>query len=735
MTDTPSSGETLLSSPVEKLAHVGTRNLARLKRLGIATVRDLLWHLPVRYEDYSAVTPIDSIQPGEKVNIQGEVVKISTRRIFSAGRRFGGSSRFGLTITDAIIQDQSGAIKAVWFNQPYVENSLIEGSMVSLAGKVTENKRYGTYLASPTYEKITTDSGGEAVHELRHTAGLVPIYPETEGVTSKYLRFLIKPVLDQLELPDPLPVSLLKKYGFMDLVEAVRTIHYPKKADDATEAKERLAFDDLLLFQLKALLERRKMNQLKSTALPFQQDLIVSFIDTLPFTLTQDQKVAAWEILKDLQRPFPMNRLLEGDVGSGKTVVALIAAVQAAAHNHQTAFMAPTEVLAVQHNNTIVQLVKGRAINVGLLTGSEAQLNGTPITKPELKKKIASGDVGIVIGTHAVIQKDVRFSRLAVVVIDEQHRFGVSQRFALVRGSSEEVIPHLLSMTATPIPRTLALTIFGDLDISIIKEKPKNRQPIITRLVSPLDRKASYEFIHKQVKAGRQVFVICPRIAASENGGGPRPAGAGSQFKPLSQSKLVWSEVKAVEEEYARLSKEIFPDLKVAMLHGKMKPKDKQQIMHEFKNGWHDILVSTSVIEVGVDVPNASIMMIESAERFGLAQLHQFRGRVGRDSHQSYCFLFTSGDTGSSSRLNALVKSDDGFVLAEKDMAIRGPGEFFGTKQSGLADLAMAALANVELIKKSRLEARLMLKEDPSLKKHPLLAQRLDEFQKITHFE
>ncbi len=739
-----------LHLPVEKLKNVGTRNAPRLHRLGIKNLKDLLWHLPVRYEDYSETTPISDIALDQKVNIQGEVIKITTKKLFPRLRQgFGGQAR-GMFITNAIIKDLTGAVKAVWFNQPFIENQLSEGAFVSLAGKVKVDKN-GTYLSSPTYERIMNYEsriGNQEINNsqfairnsiLKHTKGLVPVYPETDGVTSKYLRFLIKPILSDLNLKDPTPDAILKKHNFPSLPEAIKNIHFPNSEEEARAARERLAFDDLMLFQIKALLERRKLNQLKSAQISFNEELIKNFISGLPFELTKDQKIALFEILKDLEKKYPMNRLMEGDVGSGKTVVALIAAYQTAKAGYQTVFLAPTEVLAGQHFKTMSSLVNDGGIKIGLLTASISKINNEDISKKVFKEKIVSGGIDIIIGTHAVLQKDVSFGKLALLVIDEQHRFGIKQRAKLVKNNG--FVPHLLSMTATPIPRTLALTIYGDLDISIIREKPRNRQKIVTKIINSSQRQEAYRFIREEAQKGRQIFVVCPRIEPSEAMGdklqaiSQNPKGLKLKAYNLKLSSL-WQEVKAVEDEYKKLSQEIFPDLKVAMLHGKMKPKEKNQIMNEFKDGWHNILVSTSVIEVGVDVSNATIMMIESAERFGLAQLHQFRGRVGRGEHQSYCLLFSSsGEKSVNQRLKALAICDDGFELAEKDMAIRGPGEFMGTKQSGMPDLAMASLANIDLIKKARAEARLLLKENPSLSNYPLLKNRLEEFQKMTHFE
>ncbi len=736
-----------LSTPVEKLRNVGARNLPRLHKLGIKTVRDLLWHLPARYEDYSQIIPISDLAFDQKATIQGQVVKIDSRRIFP--RR--------LTIVEAIIEDDSGSIKAVWFNQPYIATTLIEGTRVSLAGAVKLDKR-GLYMASPSYEKLRDND--YHVYNLTHTHGLIPVYPETEGISSKYLRFLIKPILSEVALEDHLSPDVQDRNQLIDITTALQKVHYPLTLAEADQAKERLAFDELLLFQIKSLLERRKLNQLKSPAISFDKEFVTDLISRLPFELTKDQKIAAWEILKDLEKSYPMNRLMEGDVGSGKTVVALIAAAQTAHAGYQTVFLAPTEVLAQQHMETIRALVAHTDLEVALVTGSTAWSTYSLGSKSEIKRRIAKGQAKIIIGTHALIQKDVLFDKLALVVIDEQHRFGVNQRATLIKNSSSDLVPHLLSMTATPIPRTLALTIYGDLDVSIIKEKPKNRQKIQTRIVPPSGRSEAYHFIRSEVKAGRQVFVICPRIEMAEkpsqaealpsgpsSGRGPAlrggtdgtgSPGLGREGK-LSAKQLKFSlaaEMKAVQEEYKKLSENIFPDLKVAMLHGKMKPKEKTDIMARFKEGFADILVSTSVIEVGVDVPNATVMMIENADHFGLAQLHQFRGRIGRGVHQSYCLLFTtSAEKTSNQRLKALVATDDGFLLAEKDMAIRGPGEFFGSQQSGLPDLAMAALANVELIKKSRTEARLILKDDPNLNNHPALKQQLQRLQALVHFE
>lgn len=717
----PSTAGPDLSTPITAVRSVGARSAARLAKLGIRTVRQLLWHLPSRYEDYSQAVPIANVTPGEKQSIQGEVIAIASRHIWP--RR--------MTITTATLQDTTGAIRAVWFNQPYLEETLAQGTTVSVAGKVVLDKR-GLYLSNPIYEKV--GAVGAESGNLQHTGRLIPIYPETEGVTSKFLRYLVQPILEHLDIPDPLPESIRRQYDLADLSDALRVVHYPESVEAVPAARERLAFDDLLLLQLKALRERRLVNQLKASRVPMDAGYMRSLIAKLPFELTKDQRVATLEVLRDMERSYPMNRLLEGDVGSGKTAVALLAAFHAARNGHQTVILAPTEVLATQHYRTLQTLVGGvQGVGTALITGSGAMLAGKPAGKPAAKKAVATGAAHIVIGTHALIEQDVKLKNPALVVVDEQHRFGVQQRAALVKGDrgSSALVPHLLSMTATPIPRTLAMTIFGDLDISILREKPAGRLPIRTSIVTSSERNDVYDFIRGQVREGRQVFVICPAIELSAP---VAPVSAGATLKQTRLSAL-WAQVKAVEDEYAKLSRDIFPDLKVAMLHGRMKAAQKQTVMREFKDGWHDILVATSVIEVGVDVPNATIMLVEGADRFGLAQLHQFRGRVGRAGHQSYCFLFATDDTTGNRRLQAMTTSDDGFLLAEQDMRIRGPGEFFGIKQSGMPDLTMAALANVDLIKKARAAARAIMKSDPELKRNPLLAAQVKEIQMFSHFE
>lgn len=717
-----------LGTPIENLKYVG-RNLPRLKKLGIKTVKDLLYHFPARYDDWTEQGKIEDVKPNEKISLIGKVAKIENKRIFP--RR--------MVLTTASIEDETGKVKAVWYNQPFLVSTIKPGRLISVSGKVKLDK-YGVYLQNPAYEMISeknknfnfasrgaaaprigeigeeSEGGSGSLRGFKHTAGLIPVYPETEGITSRYLRFLIKPILKMAgSAPDFLPKEISERQKLYDVKTALNEIHFPSILNNAEEARRRFAFEELFLLQLKALSERKKNQKQKAVPIEFNRDLIKNFVSSLPFELTNAQRLALWEILKDLEKPYPMNRLLNGDVGSGKTVVAAAAALEAAKAGFRAAVMAPTEVLANQHFQTFSKVLKNSVVKIGLITSSGIKGDGL------------SAD--IVVGTHSLIQEDVSLKNLALAVIDEQHRFGVEQRATILKNNSL-FAPHLLSMTATPIPRTLALTVYGDLDISILNEMPKGRQVIETKLIQPNDRKKAYEFIRQQVKKGRQVFVICPRIEDNQQ---QTTDNLRQKRGQLSLKDYLKYEVKAVKAEYKKLSEEVFKDLKVAMLHGKMKSKEKEEIMSKFKNRDFDILVATSVIEVGVDVPNAAIMMIEGAERFGLAQLHQFRGRVGRGAYKSYCLLFTESPlVASTRRLDALLKTNDGFKLAEMDLKIRGPGEFTGTKQSGIPDLAMASLANINLIKQARTEAKFILKD---LNKYPLVSKKLSEFTKQVHFE
>lgn len=720
--------EIQLKTDLSSIPGMGLKFISKLQKLGIRTVKDLLWHFPFRYEDYSKIVPVGELAVDQSATIQGMINQITTRRTWKKN----------LYITEAIIVDETGGIKAVWFNQPYVTNILKQGHYYNFAGKVTKSNRE-IYIASPSYEPIDSVRKGEA----KHTAGLIPIYPETRGLTSKGLRFLIKPILKTLEpVEDFLPEEILKANKLPSLHVAIKRMHFPLQAADAVGAKKRFAFENLFLLQLNNLKMKMQIAKEPTLKMDIPQSELAQMIQQLPFQLTASQKTSLEEIAADLAGNKPMNRLLQGDVGSGKTVIAAIAALITAKNNAQTAFMAPTEVLASQHYRTITKTFSQFNGGIALLTANRSELsfgekNDRKMTKAKLLKEISAGNVKIIIGTHAVIQKGVSFANLGMAIVDEQHRFGVNQRAALLKnkesglpgqagGQEKFIIPHFLSMSATPIPRTLSLTVFGDLDLSTITELPPGRKEIITKIAAPENRKKAEAFIREQIKAGRQAFVICPRIEPGEV----------KEGEILTEAKKKALELKSVNVEFERLSKKIFPDLKVSSLHGKMKGKEKDQIMRDFHDKKYDILVSTSVIEVGVDVPNATIMMIEGADRFGLSQLYQFRGRVGRGEHQSYCLLFSGSESLTViKRLESLIDAKNGFELAEKDLQMRGPGQFLGDKQTGLPDVAMDALQDILLVKATRDSAKEILSNDPELSNHPALLARFQEFQKKIHLE
>jgi ATP-dependent DNA helicase RecG len=711
-----------LDTPLSEVYGIGPRFLARFKNLKVETVGDLLWHFPSRYEDFSQIFKIAELKAGQQATIQGIITNVNLRR----------SWQRKMFLVEALVSDETGSIRAIWFNQPYLKNVLRKSKIASFSGKVTISKNK-LYLSNPAYEFINDFEGSV---ETKHTGRLVPIYPETRGLTSKGIRYLVDSILKGLgEIPDFLPDSVLKINKFPEIDLAIRQIHFPENLEEAKKAKRRFAFEDLFLLQLTNVLQRLKLNQEKAVALKTDIDWLKNITSQLPFELTITQKKSLWEIIQDLEKSRPMNRLLQGDVGSGKTIVAAIAALAAAKEDKQTVFMAPTEILANQHYQTFIKFFPNFNKGLALITSAQSKIfygDGleTDAKKSEVLKDIISGKIKVIIGTHALIQKEVAFKDLILVVIDEQHRFGVSQRAKLLKNN--RLIPHFLSMSATPIPRTLSLSIFGDLDLSMITELPKDRKTIITKVVAPTNRDKAYAFIRGQVKKGRQVFVICPRIEL------PSAEELMGQKVGLSwQSRAFQNlEVKAVKEEYEKLKNKVFPDLRVAMLHGKMKAKDKELLMRQFKDGKIDILVSTSVVEVGVDVPNAVIMMIEGAERFGLAQLYQFRGRVGRGVHQSFCFLFTDSLAKTTQqRLNSIVEAKNGLELAEKDLEIRGPGEFLGETQTGMPDLAMKALQNPDLVKTSREAALEIIQKDPKLTDYPLLREKLKKFFKEVHLE
>jgi len=685
-----------LQTSIEQLNRVGKTLAGRLSHLGIRTAGDLLYYFPFRYEDFSRVVPIDALQEGEGVTVRGKIEVIASKRTFRRRK----------IITEAIITDTSGSVRIVWFNQPYITKVLKPGDDIFLSGKMTRDM-LGPQLVSPSYEKANKET-------TTHTARLVPIYPVTEGLTQKQIRFLVSQVLPLAkEGKEWLPAEILEKFDLAPLVDALSGIHFPVDETNLKQSTERLKFDELFLLQLKAELARRNKILVHAPTLRFKEKEIKDLVESLPFTLTKTQKISAWEILQDLEKKTPMNRLLSGDVGSGKTVVAAMAMYSTALNGHQAVLMAPTEILAFQHYNSLCKLL-GRKLKIGLRTNSKWGINGHEYKnssslgqKKEFAEKLEAGEIELVVGTHALLSEGIEFKKLGLVIVDEQHRFGVEQR-KTIKEKGRGV--HFLSMTATPIPRSLALMIYGDLDVSIINEMPPGRKKIITRLVEPLNRQKAYDFIYEQIKRGRQAFVICSLI--EEKDGDDR---------------------KTVLSEYEKLSKQIFPDLKIGFLHGKMKGKEKDVVMAKFKDKEIDILVSTSVVEVGVDIPNASVMMIEGAERFGLAQLHQFRGRVGRAEHQSYCLLFAEDlSKKAEERLKFFEKTLDGFKLAEKDLEMRGPGEVYGTEQSGDMNLRLAKLTDKEIIKKAR-EAALLVSDN--LDNFPLLFKKVKEWEDRVHLE
>ena len=709
-----------LSTPIEKAPRINAPLANKLKRLGIKTARDLLFHFPSRYEDFSNLKQIKELALGETATIHGVIKKIVNIRTF----------RKKMFITEAMIDDSTGTIKSVWFNQPFLAKTLKAGVKISLAGKIAEGPK-GLYVQNPAYEKI------ENFSQNIHTGGLIAVYPETEGLTSRWIRFLIKNYIFLVEnIEETLPEETLYRQNLWGIKKAIREIHYPGSKDGVKKAQRRFAFEEMLATQLRTIKEKIKLKDNLSPAIKPNIELIKKFVLTLPFKLTDAQRRSLWEIMQDLSKSRPMNRLLEGDVGSGKTIVAAASSLLTAKAGFQVAYLAPTEILASQHFATFKKILSEFGVSIGLCTSSQKKclIGGEAEEKTLLPKFIENG-LDIVIGTHAILNDKIKFKNLGLVIIDEQHRFGVEQRAELTKHetNNRSIIPHFLSMTATPIPRTLALTIYGDLDLSILDELPKDRKSIITSIVKHSERNEAYEFIRNEIKKGRQAFVICPRIEI--------PAGETNDKGMVKkyQQKFFRAELKAVKEEYKKLSENIFPDLRVAMLHGKMKPKEKEAVMKKFAGTKDkhetDILVSTSVVEVGVDVPNATVMLIEGAETFGLSQLHQFRGRIGRSEHQSYCFLFTTGDEDPGSRLKAVVHAKNGFELAEKDLEIRGPGDVFGIRQSGVPDIVLKNLNDPKLLRESRQEAIALTQKDSSLKKYPTLLKKIAEMERVVHFE
>jgi ATP-dependent DNA helicase RecG len=703
-----------LDSPISSINRLSPDHVEGLRRLRISTIAELLRHFPTRYADAREEAHVANVEKGAPVTIFGVMEKVTVKRSFKGH----------IPMTEGRVADDTGTMRCIWFNQAYIGKMYPDGTKVKVSGIAQEDSR-GVFLSNPTIERLIelpehTDSlfASSVAPEF-----LTPIYPETKGVSSLYLYTLIKKavqggVLD--EVVDPVPEAILKKLHLPTLKDALLYIHFPKTVDLTVAARKRFAFEEIFYMQIKQYQEKVEAKHSYSYPITTSPKDIKDFISSFSFTPTDAQTSAIKSILEDLKRSDPMGRLLEGDVGSGKTFVAAVIAyaiLQTRATENgqrlQVAYMAPTEILAKQHFESFINFFKGTGIEIGLLTGSGCKKypsksadEVTDISRAQLVKWLESGNVSIVIGTHALIQKSVKFANLALIIIDEQHRFGVKQRKALAskKGDERKEVPHLLSMTATPIPRTLALTMFGDLDLTVIDSMPKERKKIITEVVKSSKRTECYEFVRKELQAGRQVYVICPRID--------------EQDEDEKQKRML----KSVKEEAGRLANVIFPEFIVDIIHSKMKRDEKEEVMEDFLNKKSDILVATSVVEVGVNIPNATVIIIEHADRFGLAQLHQLRGRVGRAEHQSYCYLFTESQGESTqARLKALVTAKNGFELAEQDMMARGIGALMDGKQWGLSDLAMEAIKNPKLVEIARSEARELIDADPVLDKHPTL--------------
>jgi ATP-dependent DNA helicase RecG len=704
---------------------------AALGKLGILTVRDLLYHFPSRYEVAGEGAEIAGLVAGQEASVVGALEKLEAKK--------GWKSR--IPMTEGFLRDSTGRIKCRWFNQPYISKMYADGTLVRATGKVAGSEGK-LYLANPQLEKVSVTEGalfekekvinadsGEDVREL------FAIYPESRGTTSLWMRhavakFLAGGALEKLE--DPIPAELLKRYNLPTLRTALVWAHTPHELKQAEAARKRFAFEEVFMIQLERGRERALQAKEKSFVISTPEESVQAFIDAFPFEATDAQIAAIEAILADMRADHPMSRLLEGDVGSGKTAVAAAAAhavVETRPEGRkngtlQVAYMAPTEILAKQHFESFIRYFERFPIQIGLITGSgcfkfpsKVSPEGyTAISRAQLLKWVMSGEIPVLIGTHALIQKAVQFKHLALVVIDEQHRFGTGQRRALAR--KEARLPHLLSMTATPIPRTLALTVYGDLDLTLLDQMPPGRKPIITEIVRPAERPRAYAKMREQLALGRQAYVICPRIDE------PDP------------DKAFALQAKSVTAEAKRLKKSVFPSREIGILHSKMTPKEKDDVMARFSSHEIDILVATSVVEVGVNVPNATMIFIEGAERFGLSQLHQLRGRVVRSNHQAYCFVCPeSRGEPTLARLKALVTAKNGFELAEQDLLQRGPGELSGRKQWGISDIGMEALKNLKLVEAARAEALAVIQKDGTLARHPLLSQALAARAAQMHLE
>ena len=702
-----------------------------LAKLGLFSIRDILYYFPARYSDFSEIKLIRDIVPGETITLYGKITKLKTKKSF----------RTKIPMSEAMLEDGSGTLPITWFNQAYMAKMVHEGAYVKLTGRVTLGKK-GTYLANPELEREKTlpidmhdtlFKGDAEAHDIIQ----YPVYPETRSVTSKWIFHAVQKILKSGlvdSLDDYLPEDIRKKYNLPTLRSALIWIHAPKRPEDAASARKRFAFEEVFFIQIKRHQDRLEYEKNKSFSVITDPKDITDFVGRFPFTPTNAQQSTIKTALADMARTHPMSRLLEGDVGSGKTAVAATISYGVIKNrpngqtfgNLQVAYMAPTEILATQLFENFITYFRHTGINIGLITGSGCRKfpskvasntkSWTPISRAQLLKWVGNGEIPILVGTHALIQKSVKFKHLALVIIDEQHRFGTNQRARLAK--KEGFAPHLLSMTATPIPRTLALTVYGDLDLSLLDEMPAGRKHVITEIIPTNKRETAYEEIRRELAIGRQLYVICPRID-----------------EPDPDQELALN-VKSVTAEAKRLKKDVFPEYEIGIIHSKMTREKKEAMMLSFAAKEIDILVATSVVEVGVNVPNATLIVIEGAERFGLAQLHQLRGRVIRSTHQAYCYLFADAKTGKTmDRLNALKTAKNGFELSELDLALRGAGELSGAKQWGVSDLGMEAIKNLKMVEAARTEAVRLTQTDPTLSKYPRLQDTIVSRKLELHFE
>lgn len=708
-----------LSSPVTELHRVGPTKAKQLKNLGIEHVRDFLYTFPRRYDDFSRVTPIANLQAGQQMTIRGRVKSVNSNYGYYGRRRV-----FRIFVE---LEDETGVVSITWYNLQFLPKQLWQGRELYVAGKVEENKNTRTSLTpgvngktpgvfparakyrlrSPVLEFVNLPERQTSNQELTHTGRITPVYPETYGVTSRFLRYQVKNALPLIfTIPEYLPAGIRGRHKLINIHDAIKIIHFPDDADNLSRAQARLRFDELFFLQLAALVRRHQRARRRAPAISSNNETIEQLSNQLPFPLTNAQKRAAQEIFSDISQSTPMNRLLQGDVGSGKSAVALLAIQATLAAGYKVLYLAPTEVLARQQHDVLKKYVSDAS--AALLIGSLPRRSKSAIKAKMLQPNLP----WLTVGTHALLQEDVNVTDNALVIADEQHRFGVAQRQALQSASRDGATPHLLSMTATPIPRTLNLTVFGDLDLSILDELPPGRLPILTQLVPPDKRDDAVIHILEAMHQGRQAYVIAPLVDESDV-----------------------LEVKSAKKTFVEMQ-HLFPDIAVGLLHGQMSSEDKASALNNFAAGALQLLVATTVVEVGVNVPNATIIIIEGAERFGLAQLHQLRGRVGRGRHQSFCYLFpTTAAAARSPRLAILTTTSDGFVIAEEDLKLRGPGEVYGLAQSGFGSLKVASLLDYATIKKTRTEAQRLLKEDPDLSQYPILRKKVEQKNLLAHFE